>query len=141
MCGSGGRPVASTRGDGSNNTTTIPANRFRGIFWKAPVEGSLGEYERMQAMTADIEVERAPGHIPDAQRDCGERDPERQSTRITRWAWIIYVVVALAAPLLLYAGPDVLSPAAPAVADAAVEGHLTLQRHAAHAGDPADHAH
>ena len=92
-------------------------------------------------MTADIEVNSAPRPLPDAQRDSNERNPVEQSTRISRWAWIIYVIVALAAPLLLYAGPDVLSPAAPAVADAAAEGHLTLHRHAAQAAITAEPAH
>ena len=63
--------------------------------------------------------------------------PEARSRRVSRWAVVIYVVVALATPLLLYAGPDVLSPTAPAIAEAARDGKLSVNiAHAAHAVAP-----
>jgi hypothetical protein len=53
-------------------------------------------------------------------------DVEEQSRRVSRWVSILYLVAALATPLLLYFGPDVLSPTAPAIADAALDGRLTM---------------
>lgn len=50
--------------------------------------------------------------------------------RGSRWVAAIYFVIALATPLLLYAGPDVLSPAAPVIADHAVDGSFALSLHA-----------
>ena len=58
-------------------------------------------------------------------------DVEEDSRRVSRWVSILYFVVALAAPLLLYFGPDVLSPTAPAIANAALDGRFTVHRHAA----------
>ena len=55
---------------------------------------------------------------------------ERESTRVSRWTSLLYLVVALAAPVLVYSGPDVLSPSAPAIADAALDGRFTIHRHA-----------
>ena len=46
-----------------------------------------------------------------------------------RLAAVVYIVVALAAPLLLYAGPDVLSPVAPSIAGEALHGDLPLHLH------------
>ena len=43
------------------------------------------------------------------------------------------MIVALGAPLLLYAGPDSMSPAAPLIADKALDGELTMRIHAFHA--------
>jgi len=55
--------------------------------------------------------------------------------RGSRWVAAIYFVIALATPFLLYAGPEVLSPAAPAIADHAVDGSFALPMlHAAHRG-------
>ena len=51
---------------------------------------------------------------------------EERSRRLSRWLSILYVVAALGAPLLLYFGPDVLSPTAPAIANAALDGHFTM---------------
>lgn len=51
---------------------------------------------------------------------------EEQSRRISRWMSILYLVAALATPLLLCFGPDVLSPTAPAIANAALDGRLTM---------------
>ena len=45
---------------------------------------------------------------------------------VSRWLSVLYFVTALAAPVLLYAGPDTLSPAAPAIANAALDGRFTL---------------
>ena len=55
-------------------------------------------------------------------------DVEQQSRRVSRWVSILYLVVALATPLLLYFGPDVLSPTAPAIANAALDGRFTVHR-------------
>ena len=61
-----------------------------------------------------------------AQRDEGSR-------RLSRWAVIALIVVALATPLLIYGGPDLMYPVAPVIADEAIEGHLSLHAGAAHA--------
>ena len=42
---------------------------------------------------------------------------------------VVYVMVALAAPVLLYAGPEVLSPAALTIAGDALHGELPLHLH------------
>jgi hypothetical protein len=58
-------------------------------------------------------------------------DVEADSRRVSRWMAILYLATALAAPLVLYFGPDVLSPTAPAIANAALDGRFTVHRHAA----------
>ena len=52
--------------------------------------------------------------------------------RATRWIVALYFIIALATPFLVYAGPDVLSPAVPAIADHAVDGSFALSLHTAH---------
>ena len=52
-------------------------------------------------------------------------------TRVSRWVVVIYIVVALAAPLLMYAGPEVMSPAAPVIADKALDGEFAVRLHMA----------
>ena len=64
----------------------------------------------------------------DERAPSGYSHAEEQSTRVSKWTSIIYLVIALAAPLLVYSGPDVMSPATPAFANAAIEGQLTLHR-------------
>jgi hypothetical protein len=59
-------------------------------------------------------------------REDAPPDVEERSRRLSRWVSILYVAAALGAPLLLYFGPDVLSPTAPAIADAALDGHFTM---------------
>ena len=54
--------------------------------------------------------------------------------RASRWVVAIYFIIALATPFLLYAGPAVLSPAAPAIADHAVDGTFVFPPHVAHHG-------
>jgi hypothetical protein len=55
--------------------------------------------------------------------------------RASRWVAAVYFAVALATPFLLYAGPEVLSPAAPAIASHAVDGTFALPPlHAPHRG-------
>ena len=49
--------------------------------------------------------------------------------RASRWIAALYFVIALATPFLLYAGPEVLSPAVPAIADHAVDGSFALPFH------------
>jgi hypothetical protein len=39
---------------------------------------------------------------------------------------LIYVAVALATPLLIYAGPDVMSPAATVIAGKALDGDIPI---------------
>jgi len=67
---------------------------------------------------------------PDARVPMPEDAPvpnvEEHSRRLSRWLSILYVVAALAAPLLLYFGPNVLSPTAPAIANAALDGRFTM---------------
>jgi hypothetical protein len=63
--------------------------------------------------------------------ESGYSNSEKESTRISRFTSILYLVVALAAPVLVYSGPDVLSPSAPAIADAALAGRFTVHRDAA----------
>ncbi len=69
--------------------------------------------------------ETPPGDRPESDYSRAEE----QSTRVSKWTSILYLAIALATPLLVYSGPDVMSPAAPAIADAAINGHLTLYRH------------
>jgi hypothetical protein len=75
---------------------------------------------------------RSPGCEPvipsGAQPDFGYSHAEERSTRVSSWTSIPYLVIALATPVLLYFGPDVMSPATPAFANAAIDGHLTLRR-------------
>jgi len=49
--------------------------------------------------------------------------------RASRWIAALYFVIAIATPFLLYAGPDVLSPAVPAIADHAADGSFALPLH------------
>lgn len=72
-------------------------------------------------MTAKFDV---PVPMP---QDPPVPDVEEGSRRLSRWLSILYVVAALAAPLLLYFGPDVLSPTAPAIANAALDGRFTMR--------------
>ena len=51
--------------------------------------------------------------------------------RASHWIAALYFVIAIAAPFLLYAGPDVLSPAVAAIADHAVDGSFALSFHTA----------
>jgi hypothetical protein len=44
----------------------------------------------------------------------------------SRWVVLIYLIIALGAPLLAYAGPE-LMPAAPLIADKALDGQFTLR--------------
>jgi hypothetical protein len=62
---------------------------------------------------------------------------ERRSRRLSRVTSALYVIVTLAAPLVVYFGPDVLSPAAPAIATAAADGRLSLGASNQHALDAA----
>ena len=55
-------------------------------------------------------------------------DVEQRSRRVSRWMSILYLATALAAPVLLYFGPDVLSPTAPAIANAALDGRFTMHQ-------------
>jgi hypothetical protein len=59
--------------------------------------------------------------------DSGDRSSGARTKFVAaRWATIVYVVVALAAPLLIYAGPDLVSPAT-AIANAALDDGLSLR--------------
>ena len=49
--------------------------------------------------------------------------------RVSRWIAALYFVIAFATPFLLYAGPEVMSPAVPAIADHAVDGTFALSLH------------
>ena len=51
------------------------------------------------------------------------------STRISRLTTMLYVLFAVGAPALVHWGPDVLSPTAPAIANAALDGRLALPAH------------
>lgn len=70
---------------------------------------------------------RSDGDTAMAKRSpIGASGVEQQWQRVSRWMSILYVVTALATPALLYFGPDVLSPAVPAIANAALDGRLAL---------------
>ena len=70
---------------------------------------------------------RSDGETTMAKRSpIGASGVEQQWQRVSRWMSILYVVTALATPALLYFGPDVLSPAVPAIANAALDGRLTI---------------
>jgi hypothetical protein len=68
---------------------------------------------------------------PSTRRAHREPSPRRGA----RWVVVTLVAVALATPLLLYRGPDVLSPAAPVIAEEALEGHLSLHAYTPRASD------
>lgn len=63
---------------------------------------------------------------------------EEESRRVSKWMSVLYVAIALAAPLVVYSGPDVMSSATPAIANAAIEGKLSLHRQAAPARPSAE---
>ncbi|HEX6138760.1 MAG TPA: hypothetical protein VF059_13990 [Casimicrobiaceae bacterium] len=58
---------------------------------------------------------------------------EEQANRVSKWIAAVYVAVALATPVLVYSGPDVMTPTAPAIAEAALDGHLTMNAYLIHA--------
>ena len=60
---------------------------------------------------------------------------ERRSRRLSRLSLALYLIVAVAAPLVVYCGPDVLSPAAPVIATAAADGRFSLRASNQHALD------
>ncbi len=60
---------------------------------------------------------------------------DRSTRRGARWVVVALVAVALATPLLLYSGPDLMYPAAPVIADEALEGHLSLHAYTSRASD------
>jgi hypothetical protein len=59
----------------------------------------------------------------------GGASRERNSIRIARCTTVLYLLLTLGAPALVHWGPDVLSPTAPAIADAALDGRLALPGH------------
>jgi hypothetical protein len=60
---------------------------------------------------------------------------DRSNRRGARWVVVALIAVALATPLLIYSGFDVMYPAAPVIADEALEGHLSLHAYTARASD------
>ena len=62
--------------------------------------------------------------VADLFRGAARRPANRRPA--SAWVAIVYVVVALATPLLVYAGPSVISPAACVIAEAALDGHFAL---------------
>lgn len=73
----------------------------------------------------------APNGFPDRLDGGNDIDPscgEREARRFSRWMSILYLAVALVAPLAIFSGPDVLSPTAPAIANAALDGHFAIHR-------------
>ena len=64
-----------------------------------------------------------------APKGVNRASPDERSTRLTRWTSVLYLLLVLAAPALVHWGPDVLSPAAPMIADAARDGRLALPAH------------
>ena len=81
------------------------------------------------ALHVPIRSTTATESMSDAKADYSHAD--EQSTRVSRWTSVLYLMTALATPLLLYFGPDVLSPAAPAIANAALDGRFSVHRHPA----------
>jgi hypothetical protein len=67
--------------------------------------------------------------------DVRDANADPATRRGARWVVVALVTVLLATPLLLYKGPDVMYPAAPVIADEALEGHLSLHAYAAPASD------
>ena len=81
------------------------------------------------ALHVPIRSTTATESMSDAKADYSHAD--EQSTRVSRWTSVLCLMTALATPLLLYFGPDVLSPAAPAIANAALDGRFSVHRHPA----------
>lgn len=81
---------------------------------------------------------------PDAGNDIDPSFGEREARRFSRWMSILYLAVALIAPLAIFSGSDVLSPAAPAIANAALDGRFGIHRQRGcadpHANAAAPHA-
>jgi hypothetical protein len=71
----------------------------------------------------------ATASVSDAKADYSRA--EEQSARVSRWTSVLYLMTALATPLLLYFGPDVLSPTAAAIANAALDGRFSVHRNPA----------
>jgi hypothetical protein len=67
--------------------------------------------------------------------DARDGSAESRSRRAARWVVAALIAVALATPLLIYSGPDVMYPAAPVIADEALEGHLSLHAYTSRATD------
>jgi hypothetical protein len=105
----------------------LDTNRIRRSprdFFKA--HGGRKREDGDRQMTADHDSKtRQPQPPEDGPGPC---DTERQSMRVSRWTSLLYLVVALAAPVLVYSGPDVLSPSAEVIADAALVGHFGVAR-------------
>jgi hypothetical protein len=127
------KPIGSDRHDGADGVTRLPPPRgeafaepastdFRESFSAGFFEGPAHRaHPSGECMTAKFDV---PVPMP---QDAPVPDVEEGSRRLSRWLSILYVVAALAAPLLLYFGPDVLSPTAPAIANAALDGRFTMR--------------
>jgi hypothetical protein len=74
-------------------------------------------------------------HLPVGQTGAaGFFDSRPARERASRLVAAIYFIIALATPFLLYAGPQVLSPAAPAIAEHAIDGTFVFPPHVAHHG-------
>lgn len=81
--------------------------------------------------TQAIDPRDLPASAGGARVHARDRFDERGSRIVSRLTTIIYVVIALATPFLLYEGPDVMTPAALAIAEAAHDGHLSIHRQVA----------
>jgi hypothetical protein len=107
-------PVTSARDARSVGIRTESARTFAAGFFDAGAHtGKRVRRPRRIASRASLAWRRVRGRIA-------------PRTPAWRWVTLLYVVVALAAPLIMYAGPDVLSPAAPVIADDALDGALSL---------------
>src|SRR5581483_12149946 len=93
--------LTSTRGDLFENISPIGAGRV-------PREFFPTDEARRPIMTTNLNLS-----LHDART---EPHPVERPGRITRWAWVVYVVMALATPLVMYSGPDVMSPSATVIA-------------------------
>jgi hypothetical protein len=90
--------------------------------------GFFGKTSRLEHM---LETAMTANRFPDRLDAANDIDPsrgERNVRRFSHWMTILYLAVALIAPLAIFSGPDVLSPTAPAIANAALDGHFAIHR-------------
>jgi hypothetical protein len=123
--------LSSTRGDAFERAPTRLANdAFRGIFFERDQGGRIALHGAMtMALQTSFPAGSATPPVIDAEE--GHSHAEEQSSRLSRWTSAVYLITALATPLLLYFGPDVLSPTTPAIANAALDGRFAVHRHPA----------
>jgi hypothetical protein len=114
----------------STGTNRIRDERFpRDLFQEG--QGSRTGLRGATTMELHASLPSATATPPVNNAEADYSRAEEQSSRVSRWTSVLYWMVALATPVLLYFGPDVLSPTVPAIANAALDGRFTVHGHPA----------